>query len=141
MSYEHFARILNGPDDGRRRIPGTGRRITTFRNMLRRGGKPAGRWPLWIATIVLLGVWSVIGWGVYGLVEAAGSFLAGHAEWTRLHPEIAAWGTWLAGIATDVGLVGVFVVWLTGSVAIVLAAGVFAWFLQRMRARGDGFHR
>jgi hypothetical protein len=137
MSYEHFGRILYRPDDGRSPGTGTGRQMPTFGNMLRRGGTATGRWPLWIATLIILGLWSVFGWGVYGLIEAAGNFLAGHAEWARLHPEVAAWGSWLAGIGTDVGLIGVFVIWLVGSAAIVLAAIAFAWFLRCVRTRGD----
>ncbi len=66
------------------------------------------RW-LHILALLFALLWSLMAWGTYALLNAAGSFIAGNADWVTDHPETVVWLSWLVSFATGLGLTGVMI--------------------------------
>jgi hypothetical protein len=77
---------------------------------------------IWILTAGVLGLWSLIAWGVHALVSLGGNAVANNADWIPLEPEAIEWASWLAAFGTDIGGWLVIGVWAIVS-AVILALG------------------
>jgi hypothetical protein len=88
------------------------------------------RW-LWIAAAALAALWSLLAWGIYALIGAIGAMLASNSDWASGHPETVVWLSWLANLATSLGLFGVVFIWVVGLVAIAIVPSLLSWFAQR----------
>lgn len=93
------------------------------------------RW-LWIAGTALAVVWSLLAWGTYAVVGAIGRLIADNADWASGHPETVVWLSWLANLATSLGLAGVVTVWAVGIIAIVIVALLLSRLRQRRYPAG-----
>ena len=76
-------------------------------------------------------LWSLLAWGTYALVGAVGRLVAENADWASGHPETVVWLSWLASLATSLGLAGVVTVWAAGIIAIM----IIALLLSRLQPR------
>ncbi|WP_291864174.1 hypothetical protein [Bradyrhizobium sp.] len=94
------------------------------------------RW-LWIVAAVLATLWSLLAWGTYALVGAVGGLLARNADWATGHPETVVWLSWLANLATGLGLTGVVLIWVVGLIAIAIVAPLLSWLWQRRSSAGS----
>ena len=79
---------------------------------------------IWIATAVLIGLWSLVAWITHGLVGVAGSLVANNADVIPADPLLIEWASWLASAGTGVGEWLVIIVW--GFVSLVILALGFA---------------
>ncbi len=80
---------------------------------------------IWIATAVVIGLWSVVAWITHGLVSVAGNLVASNADLLPADPLLIEWASWLASAGTGVGEWLVIAVWALVS-AVVLALGFVA---------------
>jgi hypothetical protein len=80
---------------------------------------------IWIATAVVVGLWSLVAWIAHGLVSVAGNLVANNADWLPADPLLIEWASWLASTGTGVGEWLVVAVWALVS-AVVLALGFVA---------------
>ena len=80
---------------------------------------------IWIATAVLLGLWSLVAWITHGLVSVAGNLVANNADIIPADPLLIEWASWLASAGTGVGEWLVVAVWAFVSL-ILLAVGFVA---------------
>ena len=105
---------------------------------------------IWLGTLVLLALWSLLAWGTHAVLTGGGDWVAGLAA-TLLAD--AAWQAWLdAALAwtAQFGSVIVWVLWAVGAVVLLLAAVVGTLLvhagrrvtggdvLGRLRAMGAG---
>lgn len=75
---------------------------------------------IWIATAVVLGLWSLVAWITHGLIGVAGSLVASNADIVPADPLLIEWASWLASAGTGVGEWLVVIVW--GFVSLVILA-------------------
>lgn len=75
---------------------------------------------IWIATAVVIGLWSLVAWITHGLVGVAGSLVANNADVIPADPLLIEWASWLASAGTGVGEWLVIIVW--GFVSLVILA-------------------
>lgn len=80
---------------------------------------------IWIATAVLLGLWSLLAWITHGLVSVAGNLVASNADIIPADPLLVEWASWLASAGTGVGEWLVIIIWALVS-AVLLAVGFVA---------------
>jgi hypothetical protein len=80
---------------------------------------------IWIATAVVLGLWSLLAWITHGLVSVAGNLVANNADIIPADPLLIEWASWLASAGTGVGEWLVVAVWAFVSL-ILLAVGFVA---------------
>lgn len=81
---------------------------------------------IWIATAVVIALWSGISWIAHGLVSVGGSLVASNADLIpAADPLLVEWASWLASVGTGVGEWLVIAIWAIGSLA-VLALGFIA---------------
>jgi hypothetical protein len=89
---------------------------------------------IWIATVIVVGLWSLLAWITHGLVSVAGSLVANNADLLPADPLLIEWASWLASAGTGVGEWLVIAVWAFVSL-ILLAIGYVATLLvPRFRA-------
>jgi hypothetical protein len=93
------------------------------------------RW-LWIAATGFAGLWSLLAWGTYAAIGAIGGLIASNSDWATGHPETVVWLSWLASLATSLGLFGVVFIWAIGLVAIAIVPSLLSWFGQRRLPAG-----
>jgi hypothetical protein len=93
------------------------------------------RW-LWIGTSLLAVLWSLLAWGTYALIDAVGGLAARNADWATGHPETVVWLSWLANLATGLGLIGVVAVWAIGLIAIATIVPLLSWLGRRRYPAG-----
>ncbi len=80
---------------------------------------------IWIATAVILGLWSLVAWITHGLIGVAGGLVAGNADILPADPLLVEWASWLASAGTGVGEWLVVAIWALVSV-VLLAVGFVA---------------
>jgi hypothetical protein len=85
---------------------------------------------LGIKAVVLL-LWTIIAFGIYGLVNLVGDVAIKHADLIPIPPEALALASWLLLATQKIGFGLVIGIWLVGVIAIV-AAGLL---LRRLAAR------
>jgi hypothetical protein len=91
---------------------------------------------IWIATAIVLGLWSLLAWITHGLVSVAGNLVASNADLLPADPLLIEWASWLASAGTGVGEWLVVALWAVVS-AVVLALGFVATKLvPRFRTPG-----
>jgi len=77
---------------------------------------------IWIATAIVVGLWSLVAWITHGLVGVAGNLVANNADIIPADPLLVEWASWLASAGTGVGEWLVFLVWAFVSL-VILALG------------------
>ncbi len=80
---------------------------------------------IWIATAIVIGLWSLVAWITHGLVSVAGNLVATNADLLPADPLLIEWASWLASAGTGVGEWLVVAVWALVS-AVLLALGFVA---------------
>ena len=80
---------------------------------------------IWIATAIVVGLWSLLAWITHGLVSVAGNLVANNADLLPADPLLIEWASWLASAGTGVGEWLVVAVWAFVSL-ILLAMGLVA---------------
>ncbi|QFU17320.1 hypothetical protein [Microvirga thermotolerans] len=75
---------------------------------------------VWLAAAFMVGLWSLVAWGVYGLVDFLGSTMARNADVVTAHPGAVEWLSWILGAVRNLGLAAVVFVW--GLVALLILA-------------------
>jgi hypothetical protein len=95
---------------------------------------------IWFATATAVVLWTLIAWGVHGLVEAAGHLAASHSDILPVSPELVEWASWLAQFGADIGGWLVVAVWAAVSFGI-LALGFIGARLARSLQSARGMSR
>jgi hypothetical protein len=85
-----------------------------------------------IVAAFLLGLWSLIAWGVYVLLGYAGGLAAGNVEIIPLPPELT---FWIADLLSGAGGVVVWIIWLIGGALIALVALAALFLAGRLGGR------
>ena len=80
---------------------------------------------IWIATAIVVGLWSLLAWITHGLVSVAGNLVASNADLIPADPLLIEWASWLASAGTGVGEWLVVAIWAFVSL-ILLALGFVA---------------
>ena len=75
---------------------------------------------VWVLTLTVIALWSLVAWITHGLVGVAGGLVASHAAIIPAAPILVEWASWLASAGTGVGEWLVVAVW--GLVSLVLLA-------------------
>lgn len=79
---------------------------------------------VWIISVIVFAVWSLIAWGAWALVGAAGRVAAQNADVVPGSPELVEWISWLGGTGGEVGGWLVIAIWLLGSIVIFAVTGL-----------------
>ncbi|MDF2811402.1 MAG: hypothetical protein K0S56_2433 [Microvirga sp.] len=75
---------------------------------------------LWVFAFLAVSVWTLLAWGVYGLINFFGDTAARNADVVTNHPESVEWLSWGLSALRNVGLAAVVFVW--GVVSFVILA-------------------
>ena len=73
---------------------------------------------VWVLTITVLALWSLVAWITHGLVGVAGGLVSSNADIIPADPLLIEWASWLASAGTGVGE------WLVVAVACAQAGAV-----------------
>jgi hypothetical protein len=87
---------------------------------------------IWIATALVLGLWSLLAWITHGLVGVAGSLVASNTDIIPADPLLIEWASWLASAGTGVGEWLVVALWAIVSLILVAVAFVVTKLLPRL---------
>jgi hypothetical protein len=90
---------------------------------------------LWIFALLAAALWTLLAWGVYGLISFFGETAARNADMVTTHPAGAEWLAWGFSALRNVGLAAVVVVWGVVSAAILAVPTLLSLAL---RALGSG---
>jgi len=74
----------------------------------------------WSVAAILVGLWSLLAWGAYGLIDLFGSTMARNADVVTSHPGTVEWLSWSLAALRNLGLAAVVFVW--GLVALLILA-------------------
>ena len=74
---------------------------------------------LWFFALTVVGLWTLLAWGVYGLIGFFGDTAARNADVVTSHPAIVEWLSWGVSALRNVGLAAVLLVWGVVSAAIL----------------------
>lgn len=86
---------------------------------------------LWLVAWFAFGIWSLLAWGVYGVVKLFGGLAARNADAFSQDPKTVEWLSWAFNALAGLGLAAVLLVWGLVSLAIL---GV-PWILSRLAGR------
>ena len=75
---------------------------------------------IWLVAGAGVVLWSLLAWGVYGLIDLFGSAVVRHAEAVGSHPGAAEWLSWGLAAVRSLGLAAVVLVW--GFVCLLILA-------------------
>ena len=90
---------------------------------------------VWVLTITLLALWSLVAWITHGLVGVAGSLVSSNADIIPADPLLIEWASWLASAGAGVGE------WLVVAVWALVSFVMLALAFVAKRLRGDTVHR
>ena len=93
---------------------------------------------IWIATALVLGLWSLLAWITHGLVGVAGSLVASNADIIPADPLLIEWASWLASAGTGVGEWLVVALWALISLVMLALAFVATKLLPVRPQRATG---
>ena len=80
---------------------------------------------VWIATWVVIAIWSGVSWIAHGLVSVGGDLIANNADIIpAADPLLVEWASWLAHAGTGVGEWLVIVLWAIVSL-VIFGAGAY----------------
>ena len=88
---------------------------------------------IWIATWVVIAIWSGLAWIAHGLVSVGGSLVANNADLIPADPLLVEWVSWLASVGTGVGEWLVFALWAIVSLVIFALGFVTTRLLPRLQ--------
>jgi hypothetical protein len=89
---------------------------------------------IWIATAIVVGLWSLLAWITHGLVSVAGSLVANNADLLPADPLLIEWASWLASAGTGVGEWLVIAVWAFVSLILLAIGFVATQLVPRFKA-------
>ncbi|WP_210485135.1 hypothetical protein [Microvirga antarctica] len=75
---------------------------------------------IWIFASLGVAIWTLVAWGVYGLIGLFGDLLARNADVVTSHPGTVEWLSWGLSAIRNVGLAAVVFVW--GLVSLLILA-------------------
>jgi len=101
-------------------LVGTGMSLYVIGEAVRHGVPARLLTRVWVLTITLLALWSLVAWITHGLVGVAGGLVSSNADIIPADPLFIEWASWLASAGTGVGEWLVVAVW--GLVSLVLLA-------------------
>jgi hypothetical protein len=81
---------------------------------------------IWTLALVAVALWSLFSWGTYALVTGGGDWLAANASLLGLQAEAQYWLQWSLRLVAQFGVVLLWIVWGTGTVAVLAGAWVAA---------------
>lgn len=97
---------------------------------------------VWIIAAIAIFAWSMLAWLGNAMLGWLAGIVAGNAGQLTAGDELAGWLSWIAALADSTGGALIAIVWLFGSVVIIVAAFVISrlaqWHSgsQRPRTRG-----
>ncbi|MCB8823011.1 hypothetical protein [Microvirga rosea] len=86
---------------------------------------------VWLVAFVLVGLWSLLAWGAYGLIDLFGSTAARHADVVTNHPETVEWLSWGLGSLRNLGLAAVVLIWGLVTVLILTVPATVSFVLGK----------
>jgi hypothetical protein len=89
---------------------------------------------IWIATWVVIAIWSGLAWIAHGLVSVGGSLVANNADIIPADPLLIEWASWLASVGTGVGEWLVIALWAIVSLVILALGFVTTRLLPKVQA-------
>ena len=92
---------------------------------------------IWIATAIVVGLWSLLAWITHGLVSVAGNLVANNADLIPADPLLIEWASWLASAGTGVGEWLVVAVWALVSMVLLAVGFVATRLVPRLGGPGS----
>jgi hypothetical protein len=93
---------------------------------------------LWIFALMAASVWTLLAWGVYGLINFFGDAAARNAGVVTSHPTSVEWISWGFHALRNAGLAAVVLVWGLVSVVILAVPTLLSIALGRGRKMTRG---
>ena len=90
---------------------------------------------VWVLTIAVIALWSLVAWITHGLVGVAGGLVAGNADILPADPVLIEWASWLASAGTGIGEWLVVAVWGFVSLVLLALGFVASKLVPRLTAR------
>lgn len=88
---------------------------------------------IWIAGLVVLGLWSLVAWGGHALLDWTSNWAAANADMVSGVPEIVETLSWAFRSLGNASEIIVLIVWALGALLIVGLFGLANRFLGRRR--------
>lgn len=88
---------------------------------------------VWLISVALFGLWSLVAWGAWALLGVAGRVASQNADVVPGSPELVEWISWLAGTGAGVGEWLVIAVWAVGSIVLFVLTGIVNKLLASRR--------
>jgi hypothetical protein len=86
---------------------------------------------IWLVAGAGVVLWSLLAWGVYGLIDLFGSAVVRHVEAVGSYPGAAEWLSWGLAAVRNLGLAAVVLVWGFVSLLILAVPAVLTLLLGR----------